>query len=67
MTNENDYSAISVGKSAKGNRIMLCSGDGKPLRIEFEKWNDKAGWGKIAEYRPRYCPNCGRKIVEYND
>ena len=46
---------------------MLCSGDGKPPRIEFEEWNDKAGWGKIAEYRPRYCPNCGRKIVEYND
>ena len=67
LTNENDYSAISVGKSAKGNRIMLCSGDGKPPRIEFEEWNDKAGWGKIAEYRPRYCPNCGRKIVEYND
>ena len=67
LTNENDYSAISVGKSAKGNRIMFCSGDGKPLRIEFEKWNDKAGWGKISEYRPRYCPNCGRKIVEYND
>ena len=35
-------------------------------RIEVEKWDDKIGWHKIGEYEPNYCPNCGRKIIEYN-
>ena len=66
LTNENDYSAISIGKSVDNFRLMLCSGWGKPLRIEVEAWDDKAKWHKIGEYNPNYCPNCGRKIIENN-
>lgn len=67
LTDENDYSAITIGNCADGYRMMLCSGWGRPLRIEIEKWNEKAGWYKIGEYNPAYCPNCGRKIDEYNN
>ena len=66
LTDENDYSACSIGKITKGYRLMLVSGMGKPLRIEVEKWDDRIGWHKIGEYEPNYCPNCGRKIIEYN-
>ena len=43
------------------------SGWGRPLRIEIEKWDEKTGWYKIGEYNPKYCPNCGRKIEEYDN
>ena len=39
---------------------MLCSGWGRPLRIEIEKWDEKAGWYKIGEYTP----NIVRIVVE---
>ena len=66
LTDENDYSAITIGSFANGYRMMLRSGWGRPLRIEIEKWDEKAGWHKIGEYNHKYCPNCGRKIDEYD-
>lgn len=63
---ENDYSAITIGSFTNGYRMMLCSGWGRPLRIEIEKCDKKAGWYKIGEYNPKYCPNCDRKIAEYD-
>ena len=36
LTDENDYSACSIGKITKGYRLILVSGMGKPLRIEVE-------------------------------
>ena len=67
LTDENDFSAIAIGSSVNGYRMMLCSGSGIPLRIEIEKWDERTGWYKIGEYNPKYCPNCGRKIVEYDN
>lgn len=67
LTDENDYSAVVVGCSARGYRFVLSSGWNRPLRIEIEKWLDKTGWYFIGEYIPRYCPNCGRKITEYDN
>lgn len=67
LTDENDFSAIGIGSCSNGYRMMLCSGYGRPLRIEVEKWDEKAGWYKIGKYNPEYCPNCGRKIEEYNN
>lgn len=66
LTDDNDYSAVTVGHCANGFRIMACSGWGKPLRIEVEQWSEKAGWHKIGGYNPKHCPNCGREITEYN-
>jgi hypothetical protein len=65
LTDDNDYSAICVGKSANGFRIMYCSGDGKPPRIEVEEWRENVGWYRVGFYYPKYCPNCGREINEY--
>lgn len=62
----NDYSCISIGSVDRYYRFMLCSGWAKPLRIELEHWNNNTmRWSLIGIYYPKYCPNCGRKIEEY--
>lgn len=68
LTDENDYSAISVGHCMDGFRMMFCSGFGMPPRFEIEQKrnnNNKEEMYVIGEYRLKYCPNCGRKIFEY--
>lgn len=65
LRDDNDYSATCVGDGIKGFRIMLCSGNRKPLRIDVEKWDEKKGWHLICQYAPKFCPNCGREIIEY--
>lgn len=60
LTDDNDLSCISVGRMEKGYRMMLCAGDGKPLRLEVETWID-GQWHVIGVYNPPYCPNCGMK------
>ena len=65
LTDDNDYSARTIGKCADGFRMMLCSGWGRPLRIEVEQWDENVGWYRIGVYNPTHCPECGREIIEY--
>ena len=66
LTDDNDGSYISVGKTAKYYRIGIGSGMGKPLRMEFEHWNEKRQENVVVgRYLPKFCPECGRPIVEY--
>lgn len=62
LNEENDLSYFSVGEWTKGFRIMIRSGDRKPIKILFEQWAEKTNWQTIAYYQPNYCPNCGRKL-----
>ena len=64
LTDDNDLSYISVGSCEKYFRVLIASGDRKPVRILFE---DQCGpfWCPVGEYYPLYCPNCGRKLSEY--
>lgn len=65
LTNDNDFSSHCVSYHDK-NRVMVSSGYGKPLRIEFEQWNDKSQiWITTETYYPKFCPECGREIVEF--
>lgn len=66
LTDDNDLSYHSIGTSVEGNRLMIASGDGEPLRILLEEYNEGYGWYTIGKYYPKFCPNCGREIVEYN-
>ena len=67
LTDEDDFASFDIGKCMKGFRTMVSSGYGKPLRIEFEKWDEGAGrWVEVGRYYPKCCPNCGREITEYN-
>ena len=64
LTDENDLSYHGVGECQEKFRIIIGSGDGKPMRILFEQWGGKY-WGTIGIYEPKFCPNCGRELVEY--
>lgn len=65
LTDDNDLSSFSIGKSQEGFRIMYTAGDGKPPRIEVQTWDEKVGWYNVGIYYPKFCPNCGREIKEY--
>ena len=66
LTDDNDSCSITVGRAADNRRIMISSGHGEPTRIEFDEWsNDCERWFTYAKYYPKYCPECGRKIDEY--
>lgn len=65
LTDENDYSSYPVGSSMDGYRMMLSSGFGRPLSVEMEEFHDKYGWRIVGTYWPKYCPNCGRLILDY--
>lgn len=66
LRDDNDYGCFCIGDMPRYKRIMLCTGWGRPLRIEYDEWNDQYGkWSTAGCYYPKYCPNCGREIVEY--
>ena len=63
LTRDNDLSYVSLGNFFLGYRTMIRSGDGKPVEIITEQWNGQA-WEEMGRYRPKFCPNCGRELVE---
>lgn len=68
LTDENDFSSCTVGNCAEGYSIMINSGGGKPVEIEFRKWFEESKeWHAVGYYVPKFCPECGRKINEYKE
>lgn len=68
LDDDNDLFYCGIGDCVDGYRIMLGSGDGKPLRIEFDRWDEKVKiWVTVGCYFPKNCPECGREIFEYGD
>ena len=61
----NDSSSSTIGKSADGIQLYLNSGGGKPLEIEVCQWINNR-WHTIGAYYPKFCPECGRPLDEYN-
>lgn len=66
LTDENDSSSCGVGECAKELRFMISSGYGEPVRIELDRWSENLKqWVTVGKYYPKYCPECGRKLDEY--
>lgn len=63
LTRYDDLSYVSLGNFFLGYRAIIRSGDGKPVEILIEQWNDQV-WEEVGRYRPKFCPNCGRELVE---
>lgn len=62
-----DFSAVSVGITDDRERFMILSGNDQAVRIVFERFNDVYGhWSGCGSYYPKYCPNCGRELLEYS-
>lgn len=64
LTPDDDLSYIGIGECEDGLRMMFRTGDGKPTEILVERFHEKHGWQTVGLYRPAYCPNCGRLLVE---
>ena len=66
LTDENDFSSICVGESCEHLRLMISSGYGEPVRIEIDEFLPKLKeWHTFGKYYPKYCPECGRRLDEY--
>ena len=67
LTDENDSSSCGVGTSCNNTRLMISSGYGEPVRIEIDKFfEDYQEWHTVGKYYPKYCPECGRRLDEYD-
>ena len=61
--------AMTIGTSEKGYRVMYNKVPYRPLEITFDVWREDLNpsqWLQVAGYFPKYCPECGRKIEEYD-
>lgn len=71
LDSRNDLHYHTVAESEEGFRILIAAGGGKPLRILFEQrrkfWADRKDevWVTVADFEPKFCPNCGRELAEY--
>lgn len=60
----NNLSYLAVGESVRPFQILFASGGGEPFRLLVEFLIDNR-WSTAAVYYPKYCPNCGRELLEY--
>ena len=68
LTDENDSSSCGVGHALMGTRFMISSGYGEPVRIEIDKFLElRQEWVTVGKYYPKYCPECGRRLDEYEN
>lgn len=69
LTDNNDSSSHVVGENMRPYRsVMINSGNGKPLNIEFLEWSPyRERWETVGLYHPKYCPECGRRLNEYDE
>lgn len=67
LNHNNDLSYIPIGVTDKGYNMFLRAGDYRPTEIVFQKWNEHYQCNEIvAIYKMKYCPECGRRLLENN-
>lgn len=67
LTDYNDLSYIGVGKGIPQTNMYVRAGNRKPVAIIVSQFNkETCRVEDIAIYEPNYCPNCGRRLYEYD-
>lgn len=64
LDDSNDFSSHAVGDWSLGYSMMINAGHGEPVNMEYRKWNGTQ-WETVGVYKPKYCPECGRRLNEY--
>ena len=65
LSKDEDLSYVTVGHFIRGKRMMLRTGSGKTTQIIVEEYDKESKmWQYLGFYRPNFCPNCGRELVE---
>lgn len=67
LSSDEDLSYKGIGRCDNQVRILFRTGDRKPTALLFERWRENYGWETIGDYIPKFCPECGRKLVENGD
>ena len=65
LDDSNDFSSATIGFSGHSHQMYLNSGAGKACNIEVCEWGEDNRWHPIGVYYPKYCPECGRELNEY--
>lgn len=65
LDDTNDGSSCGIGHCSKDYTMFFNSGMGVPCNIEICNWREGYGWSPIGKYYPKFCPECGRKLDEY--
>ena len=70
LHDSNDFSSITIGHGASKTQMYINSGNGEAVNIEVCRWTPGGyqghdGWVTVAKYYPKFCPECGRKLDEY--
>jgi hypothetical protein len=65
LHDDNDGSSCGIGYSVPNYKIYFNSGMGVPCNIEVSRWHPENGWCPVSRYYPKFCPECGRKLDEY--
>ena len=62
---DNDSSRIRVGKAENGYRLDIITGNSEPTALVVSRWEkDLQCYSRIAIYKMKYCPECGKKLIE---
>lgn len=64
LNSDNDFSYFSVGDFSNSYRMFLRTGYGQPTALEVEGRGQDGCWHLLGWYRPKFCPNCGRRLME---
>ncbi len=63
LTSDIDLHFSTIGKCEPHYRILFETGRARPTVINFEVLKGDE-MRMVGFYRPRFCPNCGRKLFE---
>lgn len=63
---DENFAHFVIGDTGKDSRLLMRSGGDMPLIILSEKLSQNR-WYTLGVYIPKFCPECGRKLVDYNE
>ena len=65
LDSDNDLSYFTIGSTVRKHNMYIRSGNNLPTGIIVTEWDDKKQENvDIGTYVMKYCPECGRKLIE---